>query len=212
MKNTQVTLLFQYTRLLAVNVWTAVRENTVGVYSEDIPVNPIEKFPKNKWQFSMEDTVITVIWELLLWNGSVFSMLTCMRNTIKSSEVRPLITCCYTIHTHTYARTHTYTYSLLCFHSNTGHRSVHVVRCRKYTPSLPHRLRSHSRQNSINLNIKLIFVWHTNTWAHSLIGQNSTSTYSMYTAFENCAVSKLSLDQQELTRESERKSVRSMLN
>lgn len=43
------------------NVWTAVRENTVGVYSEDIPVNPIEKFTKNKWQFSMEDTVITVI-------------------------------------------------------------------------------------------------------------------------------------------------------
>ena len=45
-----------YTRLLTVNVWTAVCEiHTVGVYSEDIPVNPnrnIYKAPTESGSFA----------------------------------------------------------------------------------------------------------------------------------------------------------------
>lgn len=54
-KNTQATLLSQYIRPPAVSVWTAVCEITVGVYSEDVPVQPIENVFNSMWPSFLKD-------------------------------------------------------------------------------------------------------------------------------------------------------------
>lgn len=144
--------------------WESIQKTFLLIQQRDL------QSANGKWQFFMG----------YCYNLSeivkLFSVLTCMSNSIKSSEVRrryPAVT--------QYTHAHTYIHKLpaLLPQQHWTQGSTYGTKQKIHTVSFPHRLRSHSRKNSMDPNIKLIFVRHSSQPVHLFILNYTRSFISL---------------------------------